>query len=123
MTLRRPFLWLALCWTLMILVLLSIPGSNLPDASLLEYDKLAHAGLFFVLTILWLLALAARSTLKGVLIFVAIVAFSFGSEWYQEQLPFDRTADAMDAVADSIGALLGFSLWVLKNALIRTDAQ
>ena len=41
---------LASLWTLLIFVALSLPGSSLPDASLLEYDKAAHFVLFFILT-------------------------------------------------------------------------
>jgi len=116
--------WMAPAWTLLIIVLLTIPGSSIPSASrLFEYDKLAHASLFFVLTILWLAALANRNVSKAIGIVLVIILFSFLSEWYQQMLPFDRTADVFDAIADTVGALLGLSFWGIKTAYSRTEKK
>jgi len=115
--------WMAPAWSFLIVVLLTIPGSSIPSAGLFEYDKLAHAGLFFVLTILWLAALANRNVAKAIGIVLVIILFSFLSEWYQQMLPFDRTADVFDAIADTVGALLGLSFWGIKSALSRTEKK
>ena len=81
----------------------------------MEYDKLAHGGLFFVLTILWLAA-ASRSRLgSGVAILTVILAFSVLSELYQAWLPFGRHADFMDSAADAFGAVAGFSVWLFAR--------
>lgn len=108
----RP-ITLALSWTFLILVLLSVPGKSVPKVAILEFDKFIHAGLFFVLTLLWLRASVAESVSRALIVLGCIVVFCFASEWYQEWLPFDRTADLFDAVADSIGALTGTAVWAI----------
>ncbi|MDA1028949.1 MAG: VanZ family protein [Bacteroidetes bacterium] len=113
MLLRIRPITLALSWTLLILVLLSIPGKSVPRVAIMEFDKFIHAGLFFVLTTLWLRAVAAENVTRALVVLGCIVVFSFASEWYQEWLPFDRTADLFDAVADSIGALIGILVWAI----------
>lgn len=105
--------FLAPLWTLLIIVGLSLPGSRLPDSSLLEYDKLIHGGLFFILTVLWLAAASRGRVDAGVAILVVILAFSVLSELYQAWLPFGRHADFLDSAADAFGALAGFATWFL----------
>jgi len=111
--------WLAPVWTILIIIALSVPGKSLPSVSILDFDKYIHAGLFFVLTILWLAALADRTALRAIVIVSLIILFSFASELYQEMLPFDRTADIFDAIADSVGALVGFAFWGIRTAVTR----
>jgi len=96
----------------MILIALSIPGRSIPSVKVLEYDKLIHAGLFFVLGVLWLTAKSEAKMLRGVVILVCILALSVGSEFYQELMPIGRTADMVDAAADSVGAILAFLIWI-----------
>ncbi len=45
------------------------------------------------------------------------MAYGLGLEFYQQLLPFDRTFDWWDAVADAVGVLIGyaFTKLVLKN--------
>jgi len=112
----RLFFWLATVWTLVIVVGLTLPGKSLPAGSLFEFDKAIHFGLFFVLTLLWLEALAIGRISRALPIFAAIVVFSFLSEVYQQLLPFERTADVFDAVADSIGAAVGLATWGIAHA-------
>lgn len=117
MSRSRRFFWFALVWTLLIVIGLTLPGHSLPSGSLLEYDKAIHLGLFFVLTVLWLEALANGRVHRALIILGSIIAFSFLSEVYQQLLPFDRTADLFDAVADSIGATLGLVAWAISHAI------
>jgi len=112
----KLFFWLAILWTVLIVIGLTIPGGALPYGSLWEFDKLIHFGLFLVLTVLWLEAMAFGRISRSIMILALIVAFSFLSEVYQQLLPFERTADIFDAVADSIGAGVGFVIWGIKNA-------
>jgi len=107
--------FLALLWTLLIIVGLSLPGSRLPDSSMLEYDKLVHGVLFFVLTVLWLAAASRGRLDAGLAILVVILAFSVLSELYQGWLPFGRHADFLDSAADAFGALAGFATWFLMR--------
>lgn len=95
---------LAAAWTLVILALCSIPGPSLPDTEILSYDKLGHAGMFAVFG--WLWAWAVPDVHVG-WVLAAGVAFAVFTEVYQGLLPFDRTPDLFDALADLLGLLAG----------------
>ncbi len=95
---------LALVWSVLILVLCSVPGESIPvDASLLSLDKWVHAGLFAAFGALWLRARPGR----GWAIFALGVAFGVGIEIWQGALPIGRSADVLDAVADVVGLVAG----------------
>ncbi|HEV7380306.1 MAG TPA: VanZ family protein [Dyadobacter sp.] len=101
--------WMAWLWTLCILVACTIPGKSIPSAPVIGFDKLVHAGLFGVWIVLWLMA-----TRRNALLYVVIgVAYGIGLEFYQQLLPFDRTFDWWDALADAVGVLLGYYFKIL----------
>ena len=112
---KKP--WLAVLWTLLILLACTWPGKDIPAAPVVGFDKVVHAGLFTVWIILWLLVFPGKT---GLLIALG-VAYGVGLEFYQQLLPFDRTFDWWDAVADAAGVLLGylFTRLVLKRYLQR----
>ena len=110
---RKIALICAISWTLFIVIGLTVPGKTYPNSSLLDFDKLIHAGLFFILSLLWLFALAHDRLTRALTITAIVVVFSFGTEWYQDLLPFGRTGDVLDAVADTAGTLAGFVVWAL----------
>lgn len=89
------------------------PGKDLPAAPVLGFDKIVHSGLFTVWAILALIIYPEKS-----LLVVGLgMAYGLGLEFYQQLLPFDRTFDWWDAVADAAGVLIGylFTKLVLKN--------
>ena len=81
---------------------------RLPESPVVGFDKIVHIGMFVVWTFLWLLY-APR---KILLILPLGMAFGVGLEFYQQWLPFDRTFDWWDAVADAIGVVLGYIFWI-----------
>ncbi len=103
----------AIGWTLLILAACSIPGKDIPriQFDLFEPDKIAHFTLFFVLGGLWMHALP--ETLPGRKAWVALsgIAYAILTEIYQGLLPFDRTPDPADSVANIIGLFLAISLY------------
>ena len=101
--------WLAWIWTFLILAACTWPGKDIPAAPVAGFDKVVHMGLFTVWTVLWLLAFPK----KALLIIVLGFSYGLGLEFYQQLLPFDRTFDWWDAVADAVGVLLGFSFKTL----------
>mgnify|MGYP006422377989 CR=1 FL=1 len=120
---RRHTLALAVLWTLGILVALSFPTPDLPDASAsLDLDKAAHAVLFAGLGVLWMRALQpsgdtprhAWTRAAGLL--GAGLAFAALTEVYQAHLLTGRTGDPYDAVADGLGLLAA----VVAYATVRT---
>ena len=103
--------WLAWFWTFLILTACTWPGKDIPAAPVAGFDKIVHAGLFTVWTMLWLLAYPR----KWLVIIISGMAYGLGLEFYQQLLPFDRTFDWWDAVADAVGVLTGFAI---KSAII-----
>lgn len=101
----------ALGWTLLVIISLSLPGSSVPSADLLQYDKVLHAALFGVGVFLWL-RVPAESNVARWIIVLAALAFAPASELYQELLGTGRAADPWDAVADVIGVVIGASMWL-----------
>jgi len=103
---------LAVGWTLLIMVALGIPGKSIPDSHIFQLDKLIHAGLFLVLTLLWLAALSEGHIGRGLTILAAMIVFAIFTEFYQQIMPIGRSADLLDSVADAIGSIVAFLIWL-----------
>ncbi|HUH03119.1 MAG TPA: VanZ family protein [Kofleriaceae bacterium] len=113
----RRLLWAwapAVAFALLIVVMSSIPASELGPEVIWGYDKLIHAAVYAVLAALLCRALliggrpgspAAGAALAG-----AIAAgFGASGEWHQSFTP-GRDSSAADLVADVVGAVLGAAL-------------
>lgn len=104
-----------LLWALVILVLCLIPGKELPRywwTDLFSFDKVVHAGVFFVLA--WLMVVAVRPTGAAPAVrWTAGVCVAYGGllEVMQGTLMTDRYADVGDFVANGIGVALGLWWW------------
>jgi len=94
-------------WTLLIVGLCSIPGTELPDVPVLHLDKLVHLSLFAMFAVLWLI----RHPRVG-LVYVAIfgAALAIVTEPYQGWLSLGRVPDPFDAVANLVGLAIGIAL-------------
>ena len=106
--------FLAMLWTLLIFIGCFTPGKDIPQVDVPFVDKWVHLVLFGGFTFLWLCArpvICARSLITIFLIAVALGSFI---EIMQGILIFlGRSMEFMDAVADSIGGLLGIGLFCL----------
>ncbi|MCF2501777.1 VanZ family protein [Dyadobacter sp. CY107] len=100
---RSP--WIAWFWTFLILLACTWPGKDIPSAPVAGFDKIVHGGLFIIWITLWTLIYPKKATLLVLL----GMAYGLGLEFYQQLLPFDRTFDWWDAVADTAGVLIGFA--------------
>ena len=96
--------WLFWVWSALILILCTIPASKIPSSSFTFTDKIVHTGLFAVWTILCLL-LYPRKSLHVIL---AGLVYGLSLEFYQQLMPFGRTFDWWDELADAVGIFLGF---------------
>ncbi|RYF53222.1 MAG: VanZ family protein [Cytophagaceae bacterium] len=99
------FRWLAIVWTVIMLIGCLTPHSELPDELVSWNDKAQHIAIFALFTLLWRLAGLKLAT-------AAVVGVLFGAliEALQYVLPINRSADWADLFADSIGVILGMLL-------------
>lgn len=101
--------WLAWLWTILILVACTWPGKDIPEAPVGGFDKIVHIGMFVGWAILWLSVLPSR------MLPVVVTGMFYGValEFYQQLLPFSRTFDWWDALADAVGVIIGYGFTVL----------
>jgi len=116
--------WLAILWTLFIVVLLVMPSKDIPSPHFLNgihFDKFVHFTLFGTFVGLWTIPYASRESREKntrffILVCLAACAFGAGMEWVQLEFTHgDRDYENMDIVADSLGAIVGMiisMLWV-----------
>ena len=97
----------AVLWTLIIVVLCTLPGENFPDVHLISADKLAHFGIFAIFAWLWLIASRSDQRPRIWRVLIAGLAFAGLTEVYQGLLPFGRDPEVLDALANSAGLLFG----------------
>ena len=105
--------WLSIIWTIAVFVLLAMPMSNVKEVGILdlfEIDKLVHLILFAVFTFLWGTYLCEKKFKNElrVLIVLTLVAAGYGliMEFYQKYFT-ERNFSILDALADSLGAIIG----------------
>lgn len=94
-------------WTLLIVGLCSIPGTELPDVPVLHLDKLVHLSLFAVFAVLWLIR---RPRVGFVYVAIFGAALAIVTEPYQGWLSLGRVPDPFDAVANLVGLAIGIAL-------------
>lgn len=111
---------LAACWTVGIVLLVTIPTGDLPKmSSVFGLDKLVHAVLFTGFGILWLRGLFPPVPGKGLssrhwwglLLFVGGALFAVATEVYQSVALPARTGNAYDTAADLVGLLIAFGAY------------
>lgn len=107
------FRWLAIIWTVIMLIGCLTPHADLPDELVSLNDKVQHVAIFALFALLWRLAGLKLAT-------VAFVGVLFGAliEVLQYVLPINRSADWIDFFADSIGIAVGLLLAPLAQKII-----
>ena len=112
---KKQARFLAILWTLLIFVGCFTPGKELPKVDVPFIDKWVHLVLFGGFTLLWLCANPSRQFRRLAGLFLIAMALGAAIELLQGLLSFlGRSMEFMDAVADSVGAILGISLfWLL----------
>ena len=102
---------LAVAWTLLIVAACSIPGRDVPRVDVVSADKLAHFVLFAGLGGLWMRAFTAPLRRRAKWVVIGGLAFALLTEVYQGLLPFDRSPDPLDALADVAGLLFSTAVY------------
>jgi len=109
---KAIFIWGSILWTLVIFILCTLPGENIPDPHLdiPHIDKIVHFGMFFIFSILLthLLKLESSFCLRLIYAIVIFSAFVYGGsiELLQHYF-FNRSGDVYDLSADMAGAIAG----------------
>lgn len=115
-------------WTLMIIVLLCIPGNKLPGDGLFgieHLDKIVHFFLFGFQLIFWGIRIwtnainRPRWREKMFFLLVLILLFGVAMEFVQLYFIPNRSFDGWDIVADSLGALAGYALLQYKGESLK----
>jgi VanZ family protein len=111
---KRQARFLAMLWTLLIFVGCFTPGKDLPKVDVPLIDKWVHLVMFGGFTFLWLCARPVLTVRWLITLFLIAVSLGAFIELMQGLLTFlGRSMEFMDAVADSIGGILGIGLFCL----------
>ncbi len=109
---KHKYLILAVGYTIWLTTLSLIPLNNVPLPDVKFGDKVVHFLLYFFLIIVWLFASSkVRSLHYKFIIFV--ILWGIVIEFLQEYLVYSRSGDVYDALANSVGAILGYFIFRL----------
>ncbi|WP_143309843.1 VanZ family protein [Chitinophaga vietnamensis] len=109
----------AVLWVVMIFILCTLPGKDIPTTPFLEkihFDKFVHFGLFGGIVFFFSLAIYQKKKYvsAGTLLLFVVLSAAYGVaiEFIQKYWAIDRSFDLYDALADTLGAIAG--VWVFK---------
>lgn len=110
-TASKPWLAAAIAWTVAILAVnsISVPQSTW-QPPFAGADKLAHAALYAAAAYLWRRAFRAQGDAVSWWIVAGFALVGALDEWHQRSIP-GRSAEALDWMADVIGASVGVLAW------------
>lgn len=121
----------AIIWFFILLILLMLPGKNLPETNewlnKIFFDKWIHAGLFGMLALLFIApVMSAPQTFHStwaitLIIVIAISLWGLTTEFLQHAFVSGRSFDIYDWMADTVGALL--AVWVSKQYFLNKSPR
>lgn len=100
----------AILWTSIVTVLTLLPGKDLPEVNIVNFDKMAHLGVFGLLAFLYLrwkfFGTGLNLSIRNILLI--IIAYGGCIEIMQGTFYTDRHADLIDFIANGTGVILGW---------------
>lgn len=106
----------ALLWTVIVSILTLLPGRDLPEVHIVNFDKMAHLGVFGLLEWLYLNWICLGKRYKNALVItLACIAYGGLIEVLQGTFYTDRYADVWDFLFNSIGCLAGWGIFWMGN--------
>ena len=104
--------FLAILWTLLIFIGCLTPGKDIPQVSVPFIDKWVHLVMFGGFSFLWLCAHPVLNKKSVAGIFLITIALGIFIELLQGFFTsLGRAMELLDAIADSLGGLLGIGLF------------
>ncbi|MBC9931341.1 VanZ family protein [Chitinophaga qingshengii] len=120
----------ATVWMILILILCTLPGKDIPSNSFFEkvhFDKIVHFGLFGGIVLFLSLGVYwhQKKISSGILfLFVVLAAFyGFVIELIQKYWAIGRSFDMYDVLADTLGAIAGVFVFKLVRYLFFKKPQ
>jgi VanZ family protein len=115
--LERKYLIGAIFWTIGITWLSLVSFERVPNVSISipGKDKIVHFFFHFFLVVFWAKGLNARNKNQQLIILLIAVLYGIIIEVFQDVFTLTRTADALDVVANSIGAISGIVFLRVKK--------
>ncbi len=128
---KMKLLIAGLLWSILILVVCSIPGDALPTKPFIKiphFDKFVHAMLYlpYAIIISAHFHLNVNKIKTPLAIFITLmIVFSFGGiiELLQEYAFVHRSADWFDLMSDVIGGIIGLLLYYLFLKFLRPSSS
>ena len=118
--LLNNLLLIAIIISVLIIFLSLVNTKQLPVTSIKVSDKVLHAFAYLILFWSWMAVFRKKTSIKtAILLFLVLVSFGILLEYLQGVLTDYRTADWKDAIANSIGLLLGFISFKPIHGLIK----
>ena len=121
--LSKTLKYLVFFWTIVIIVVCSIPGKEIPQTPFINiphFDKIVHAGLYFVLSLfsvrsfkqLSLIVLRQHPYMSSVIYAILLGVFV---EIIQHYYIPNRAGEVLDALANTVGSILAVSILFFKE--------
>jgi VanZ family protein len=103
----------AFFWTVLIFILCTLPSKSLPTGQ--PNDKISHFIAFAGFTFFWFF----QSSKYWLVILIAAL-YGIGIEFWQAILPesFHRSFDWYDALADAVGGIIGYVIYLIYKKLM-----
>ncbi|MDB5240646.1 MAG: hypothetical protein JWP57_1271 [Spirosoma sp.] len=101
----------AIGWTLAIFIGCSLPGDGL-SYEITNRDKLIHVSIFLIFGYLWRML-----GYRAIVVLLAGAIYGYLIEVWQGVMPINRSYDLYDALADTIGTILGIALAELMKRI------
>jgi VanZ family protein len=109
---------IGILWMLFIFCACLLPGKDVPDGPFVSFDKAFHIIAYAILSFQLIVGLKKQYsfvklkhlTIRIVLIFC--IVYGILMELFQRFMLSDRIADIYDVIANSIGAFIGWGLFV-----------
>ncbi len=117
---KKQARFIALLWTLLIFIGCFTPGNELPKVNVPLIDKWVHLVMFGGFSFFWLCANPKINLYRLSGLLLTSITLGSAIELLQGLLKFlGRSMELMDAVADSLGGLLGILLFIFIAYTVR----